>query len=488
MTKRTFWIFLTSSAIVSGAISLWIGLRQSVWFDESYSIELAKSSVGQLLHLTATDVHPPFYYLLLKAWGSTFGWSELALRLMSVLFMMGALIVGGLLIRKMFGVRQAIGAVLLVMIAPLLLRYGFELRMYSLASLIGVSATFALYSAWKEKNRQHQIRWLIAYGLLVAIGMYTLYYLALLWAAHLVWLLYMKLRQKIAWRKFLPYILTYAGVAILFIPWLPTFLKQAGNNALGPAVQRLQLEQLLSIGTFNVFYQPIAMFSVILTMAFVVAVIAVIIAAIKARPTLKGRGDEVALLVMYLAVPIVIVMIISLVKPMYMERYLSHVAIGPLLLLGVVIVSAARKLKRTWQTSLLFVIVYGAVLIGCVHLSVIGNYSFQYYRTPPVRQVSASLSNCGGAYLLADGSYTASELMYYLPQCHIYFVDGAGTLGGGFSPLAGSPYQVRDVHTLTAPDITYVSYGTPNKDQLPSYTLQSTESYGAMSISTFTRQ
>ena len=67
------------------ALALSLGLKQSVWFDESYSIMLAKSSIPDLFRLTGVDAHPPFYYLLLKSWTSIFGYSELALRSLSAL-------------------------------------------------------------------------------------------------------------------------------------------------------------------------------------------------------------------------------------------------------------------------------------------------------------------------------------------------------------------------------------------------------------------
>ncbi len=487
---RTFWAFLGGAAVVSGAISLWIGLRQSVWFDESYSIELAKAPVDKLIHMTGTDVHPPFYYLLLKVWGTAFDWNEVALRLLSVFMMMGALIVGGLLIRRMFGSRAAITAVLLVMIAPLLLRYGFELRQYPLASLVGVSATYALYSAWKEKNKQRQTRWLVAYGLLVALGMYTLYYMALLWVAHIVWLVFMKMKHSLAWKKLLRYFAAYVGAAVLFIPWLPTFLPQFTNGALGPAVQPLNLEQLVGIATFNVLYQPVAMVSVALTAVFIAVVAAVAWAAVKSRRALAGLSEEVVLLVLYIAVPIVIVMIISLLRPMYMERFLSHLAIGPLLLVGVLLCYAAQRIRRQWQVYLMFAIVYGAVGIGCVHLANVGNYSFQYFRTSPVREMAAAVKDdCHpGTRVLAANAYTGTELIYYLPDCPVYFVAREGSLGGGFTPLRGNPHQVTDVKKLTDKRIKYVSYGTPSHPISSEYKAVSTEEIGPASVVTYVRQ
>ena len=53
--NKVFWVVLIASAAISGTISLWIGLQQSVWFDEAYSIYVAKQPLGQLIQLVAAD-------------------------------------------------------------------------------------------------------------------------------------------------------------------------------------------------------------------------------------------------------------------------------------------------------------------------------------------------------------------------------------------------------------------------------------------------
>src|SRR5512144_2102958 len=40
----------------------------SLWYDEPVSVYLAGSSLPELLRHTAGDIHPPGYYLLLRAW------------------------------------------------------------------------------------------------------------------------------------------------------------------------------------------------------------------------------------------------------------------------------------------------------------------------------------------------------------------------------------------------------------------------------------
>ena len=147
----------------------------------------------------------------------------------------------------------------MLLLAPLLMRYGFEVRMYAMASLIDVATTAMLVRAHSSKRWTD---WLI-YGVLVALGMYTLYYLALLWLAHLAWLVATdagKLRKS-SWKE-CRWIGAYVFSLLLFLPWLSSFLKQVGNGALAPIGQPMNLEQLTGIVSFNTIYQPLRIASI----------------------------------------------------------------------------------------------------------------------------------------------------------------------------------------------------------------------------------
>lgn len=45
----------------------------SFWYDEAYSIWIAKYNLSDLIQITAQDVHPPLYYLILKLFVSILG-------------------------------------------------------------------------------------------------------------------------------------------------------------------------------------------------------------------------------------------------------------------------------------------------------------------------------------------------------------------------------------------------------------------------------
>lgn len=485
---KVFWLVLIGTMVTAGIISLSVGLRQSIWFDEAYSILLAHQSVAELLRLTSIDTHPPLYYLLLKAWGGLFGWSELSLRLSSIVSMMGAIGVGGLLLRKMFGPRLALGGLLALMIAPLLLRYGFEVRMYADASLIGVAATYALYSAWQANLASLRWRWLIVYGLLVAVGTYTLYYLTFLWIAHVAWILYVHIRsrrQKQLW----PFATAYGAAALLFAPWLPTFIKQMSNGALAPIGQPLNLDQLLSIGTFNTLYQPLYTVPVALTFLVIAFFAALLWVVPRARTHLKHKSNEVILLIMYIGIPILLLMGVSFAKSMYTERYLSHVAIGLVLLLGVVVFAAlqethSRKLKQRWAP----IAIYGTLLVGTVQLAIVGNLNFQRLQTPTVNEVAAQLQDCSpGSKLLASDPYVMTELSYYLGHCNVYFVSEWDILRGGYAPFSGSAQQVKSTEDLEDDRITYIYYGEPDQPLPARYIEVSHRSYGSLNVSEYER-
>jgi uncharacterized membrane protein len=484
--KRLFVAVLVLSVVFAASASLFIGLHQSVWFDEAYSTLLAKHTVAEIIHLTGLDTHPPFYYLLLKGWASLFGWSELALRTLSVVSMSGALVVGGLLVRKMFGNKVAVGTVILLALSPLLLRYGFEIRMYSLASFIGVSATYCLYSAYKSKENRR--KWLVGYGALVALGMFSLYYLALLWIAHVVWLGLVAVRNKWRVSALLPYLYVYIGAIVLFLPWLPTFMGQVSNDALAPIGQPMNYEQLSGVLSFNTLYQPTYGLTVILTIVILAFIASVIWSIKKGSHVLRGHVDELSLLGAYIGVPIIMLMGISLVKSMYTERYLSHVAISLMMLVGIVVsVALTQHLKRTQRIAVI-VAIYGTMAIGFCNLITTGNFNFQRNEHPSVKQAAVSIHDCGpNSQIVAADPYVMTELSYYVTDCQVYFVSQWPTLAGGYAPWSGSKYQIKHTSDIASGRVTYVYYGTPDQAMPASYKEVSTRAYGSLSVTTYER-
>ncbi len=480
--KKTPWferqslLIIGIGAVVAMAISLTIGLHQSVWFDEAYSIHLAKQPMAELLRLTSIDTHPPLFYILLKGWAAVFGWSEFALRSLSVLALGGSVLVAGLLTKRLFGARAMLFVLPLLVLAPFMLRYGFEIRMYALASLIGIAATYILVVALQTKDSTKQ--WLLyaAYAALVAIGVYTLYYLALLWIAHLVWLVWLTVQQKqsIVTSRWL---LAFVASLVLFVPWLPSFAAQLSNGALSPAVTALTLEQMIGIVTFNFFYAPAWQVGVAGTIATLYVIVAMTYFSLAAFRTVRpNQHPYLVLLGLYAAIPIALLLLVSLVRPMYVERYLAHVIIGVMLFIGVTIALTITKKSpiRTWVAAGLLL---ALVTSGTIHLTQVGNYNYQRSQRPSINVASALINSAcdDRSIIVAKDPYVAIELGYYVAQCPVYFYSETAELSGGYAPVSNSSLRIASPNDLVglADRVYYVYDDAPSFEMPPSYRLGS---------------
>lgn len=483
--ERYFIWIVIAGAVVAMAVSLAIGLMQSVWFDEAYSIMLAKRPVGELLYLTSIDTHPPFYYLLLKFWAMLFGWGEFALRSLSVLAMGGAVVIGALLVKRLFGVKAALFALVFLVFAPFLLRYGFEIRMYSLASLIGIAATYALVVALEMKERTKQTQWYALYAVLVALGVLTVYYTALLWIVHLVWLVWLaKSKKQPVFKQ--PWWLAFVGAFVLFLPWLPTFVKQLSNGALAPISQQLTVENLVGIVSFWFFGQPSWMLNGLLSLAIAGIIGLIVYVVVQSFKTVSAKQKPYYVLFgLYAGLPILIIALISLARPMYVERYLAHVLIGFALLLGVSLWLVWQK--RPKLSVWLGVAFLAASTCGIIYLAGAGNYNYQRLHVPKIKETARAITCTQDAPVLANDPYVAIELNYYLPDCKVLFYSDTADLRGGYAPLANSPHRVGNTAEAfrESKNLTYVYYDKPSLALPESLRMKSDVSFGPLHVSVF---
>jgi len=70
--------------LVAFALRTYLLGATNLWWDEAYSVWLARRPLTELLRTTAFDVHPPLYYVLLRGWMELAGDSEFSLRYLSV--------------------------------------------------------------------------------------------------------------------------------------------------------------------------------------------------------------------------------------------------------------------------------------------------------------------------------------------------------------------------------------------------------------------
>lgn len=202
-----------------------ISANQSFWLDEGASISFARLPLWSFFSSIANDFHPPLYYLLLHFWLPIAGHTEWVIRLPSIVF--GALCIPVLyrLLLELLGKEKrkvALIASLLLMINPLHIYYSAELRMYSLNALLSLLSWLYLLRAVKNKSK-NPLHWRL-FTLVSLLNLYTFYgslfNLAAQWAL-VFW------QHKKAFKSF---VICNLVIGLLFLPWLPTLLKQLSGG------------------------------------------------------------------------------------------------------------------------------------------------------------------------------------------------------------------------------------------------------------------
>jgi hypothetical protein len=163
--QRRPWLIVGALVVIGLAVRM--VLMRSIWVDEAISIHQAHMSLGGMLdNLRDTDRHPPLHYLILWAVVRLFGDGELAVRAPSILASAALIPVMFVTGRELFDRRTGLVAAGLVTIAPLIVWYGQEARMYALFMLLGALALWAQVKVLRDGRTRY---WVAYAGLTIAL-------------------------------------------------------------------------------------------------------------------------------------------------------------------------------------------------------------------------------------------------------------------------------------------------------------------------------
>lgn len=428
----------TFAAIVLGNISTW-----SIWFDEAYSWYIIKFNYAEIAHYTSLDVHPPMYYWALKTWSLLFGTSELALRSLSMVSAMVAIVFGFLLIKKLFGHFAARISILFMVLAPMIVRYSQEARMYTMAMAICTAATYVFVTVLGEKDAKKRRKLWIIYAVLVAVGMWTHYFTALIWIAHWLWRGYVLARNSktfAVWRKKYfskEWLLTYGLAIALYIPWLPSMFRQLTDiQTTGFWIGKVGTDSFTSYLTNIIFYLSNWRVSSWGALVFFVIIVSLVVLGIKLYRSFNQENRQKYLLVMAIAfVPVVSLFLASMppFKSSFVERYLLPGILGFSLFAGVTLALGAIKLKPLGR-SFLVVILAGSMAFGITQVYAFGNNNNNANYLPRNKQLMQEITKASpeGAVVIADSPYLYYELAYYATALHpVYYLNSEGLLTTG---------------------------------------------------------
>lgn len=206
------------AAFMAGAANYY-----SVFDDEAFSccryVLPAREIVAALWNHVEPD--PPLYYLAAHGWMSLFGVSPLAMRSLSIACFIVGVVCLGHAGRDWFGPTAGRWVVILTLLHPLHLFFGFAARWYSMMFLwtaVLLLATVKLQSSVASSRKRWNAVWILA----AAAACYTNYFapvvVGLLLSANTI-----TGPNRRAW------LLRGVAAALLFSPWLPAFFGQLGR-------------------------------------------------------------------------------------------------------------------------------------------------------------------------------------------------------------------------------------------------------------------
>ncbi len=224
------WLWLLSLVVVALAIRTWNPVWFSLSVDEAYSVSLARLPLSDIIRLIALDNHPPLYFLMLHAWISWFGHSEIAVRSLSWLFGTAAVAMVYLFAKEMFGKRPAVLAALLTAVGPIHVVQSQTARMYTLLELLGL---LSLYGIVRIVRSPRPPIGLVLFTIVANIslvythvfGLYIVATLALCLATAWVW--YRRQRPKpVHARQIWSAVFVIVVPILTFLPWLAIVVQQ----------------------------------------------------------------------------------------------------------------------------------------------------------------------------------------------------------------------------------------------------------------------
>jgi len=340
------WLFWCGVLPLALLLRGWGIAHQNLWLDELYALDVARRPIMEIVRCAAADVHPPLFYLLLKAWMQLFGDSAAAVRSLSVVASLAALVSVFRLTAPRYGGQVALTTTLLLAVSAHQIFFAQEARMYALVMAL-VLASLRGYAMWRESGVE---RGLAVYLWAALAAMYCHYFavLAVLAVnAHFVLTAFGPTRAATR-RQARRWFVAHGVMALLYAPWVefivaqmqrgqtwrkPLTLVDAGwqvvgyfqETTLGYAVYldhvrawfaRLVVENVNLPGNF--FWQPLT-FNIV----FILFLTALMSIGLWHNLKLARTDIRAALPVLFLVLPMLLASVLSLRKgSMELARYL----------------------------------------------------------------------------------------------------------------------------------------------------------------------
>ena len=208
--------YLHIALIILGIIFIMLPIfHTNIWFDESYSVAIARHSFSEIWQIGGHDVHPILYYFCLHILYLIFGSNIIVYRIFSSVTIAILGVIGYTHIRKDFGEKTGFLFSFFALFLPVAAEYSGELRMYSLGMLLGTLMAIYAYRIYKGDIKKTTF---IFFGLSSLLVAYTHYYgLMLAGIVNLILFIYLCKHHKERKNDLIKFIITAVIQVICYV-------------------------------------------------------------------------------------------------------------------------------------------------------------------------------------------------------------------------------------------------------------------------------
>ncbi len=400
-----------------------------IWYDETFSMGFIRVGFSDIISLTAKDVHPPFYYMYLKAFTSVYtallgkGALVQGAKAASILPWVGLFVLALTYIRKRYGVFVAGFFMLLISLMPQLDTYYTEIRMYSLAFLLITAEVLTAIRLCDKETETGNGTWII-FTLLGILTAYTQYYACIAVAGIYVALFCIMIKNRVTEKKALIHLIICMLVsAVSYAPWLPVLKAQMGNISGNYWIQPLTLRSIP--GCIKFILLPVTYIRFLPYIAVGLTVLALgaafVMFVLKCRTAGKDsdEGDNVVDLIICIS-PLAIVVLSGFIlsiagTPIFVYRYMIPALGG--LWLGVAIM-----ISRVFSGRMAVVLLCPFVLTGVLSMS-----GFEAEEGKKIIQMDHAAEAMtlipSGASVITNFDHVTAIMGYYRPDVSVYLYD-----------------------------------------------------------------
>lgn len=334
-----------NSLVLWGTVLLGTALRlvalghKSFWLDEIASVAIARRPAPVFWHFLWHDEgNMALYYVLLKPW-LHLGYGEAVVRLLSVLAGVACIPAMYFLGRRLLGPETGALAALLLALSTCAVSVSQEARAYSFVVLMVVLSTYLLVRLIEAPS----YKLAVAYAAVAGLTCYSHYFGVLVPLAHAVSVIALP-PQRRPWKQLLP---AWSITALLAVPVLWLIRAQDVGH-----ISWLQPPSWLEAYHLGVFLAADGGKAVGAVLLAVELMLVLFLIATCSKHWHTEHNDLLrwpyALIVSSVAVPIIVTLLVSIVRPAFYHRFLTICLPGWLLMIA----SGALSISsRVWRRT-----------------------------------------------------------------------------------------------------------------------------------------